>query len=602
MAHDPLTATRKSQADQYLQENRLDEARALYAEVVQLDQSDADSWEKLSTISRRLGKPDDAETSARRAVHLRPDDSRGHFALGAALYSQGRMDEAVASFRQAANLEPAQPRAHFLLGNIYYNRGRINEAARSFREAIRIQPDFFEALNNLGGLLTSLGRYEEAGKVLNEAVKLRPDAAEALTNLACAAERQGRFDEAISRYRRALGARPQAVEVLGRLAGLLERMGQIEEARACVDQGLKLQTGHPVLALAAAKLARRDKRFKEGIAMLEAVDRRQVDAAMLSEILVLLGQLHDASDEPARAFPLFVEGKRYQASANPYAKRAADAYLETVAAANGLLTERLVQSVEAGHDPDADAPVFLVGFPRSGTTLLDQILDSHPALQTMEEKPAAERMQEAFHEMRVDIANLDVARIAQLREVYFAEVARHIERKPGVTLIDKMPLNIEHIPLIWRVFPLARFILALRHPCDVCLSCFMQSFAVNPAMANFFTLEDTARAYATVMGLWRNAECTLPLRYHRVRYEDLVDDAERETRAMLEFLGADWRDEVLDHAGHARRRAVINTPSYHQVTQPIYRHAKYRWKRYEREMAPIMPLLRPFIEYFGYAE
>jgi tetratricopeptide (TPR) repeat protein len=602
MARDLLTDARKSQADQHLQENRLEEARVLYAEIVQLDPSDADSWVKLSTISRRLGKPDDAEASARCAVRLRPDDSRCHFAFGAAVYSQGRMDEAVASFREATSLKPAQPHAHFLLGNIYYSRGRVNEAARSFREAIAIQPDFFEALSNLGGLLTALGRYEEAGKVLHEAVKIRPDAPEALTNLACVAERQGRFDEAVSRYRRALSARPQAVEVLARLAGLLERMGRIEEARTCVDQGLRLQAGHPVLALAAARLARRENRIKEGIAILDAVDRRLADAATLGEILVLLGQLHDASGEPARAFPLFVEGKRYLASANPSARKAADSYLEAVAAANRLLTGRLAEAVSAGHDPGADTPVFLVGFPRSGTTLLDQILDSHPALQTMEEKPAAERMREVFRNMRVDLADLDAARIAQLREAYFAEVVRHVERRPGAALIDKMPLNLVHIPLLWRVFPQARYILALRHPCDVCLSCFMQSFAVNPAMANFFTLEDTVRAYAAVMGLWQNVERTLPLRYQRVRYEDLVDDAERETRAVLDFLDVGWHDDVLDHAEHARQRTVINTPSYHQVTQPIYHHARYRWKRYEREMASVMPMLRPFIEHFGYAE
>jgi hypothetical protein len=363
-----------------------------------------------------------------------------------------------------------------------------------------------------------------------------------------------------------------------------------------------LQAGHPVLALAAARLARRENRIKEGIAILDAVDRRLADAATLGEILVLLGQLHDASGEPARAFPLFVEGKRYLASANPSARRDADSYLEAVGAVNGLLTGRLAEVAGAGHDPGADTPVFLVGFPRSGTTLLDQILDSHPALQTMEEKPAAERMREVFRNMRVDLADLDAARIAQLREAYFAEVVRHVERRPGAALIDKMPLNLVHIPLLWRVFPQARYILALRHPCDVCLSCFMQSFAVNPAMANFFTLEDTVRAYAAVMGLWQNVERTLPLRYQRVRYEDLVDDAERETRAVLDFLDVGWHDDVLDHAEHARQRTVINTPSYHQVTQPIYHHARYRWKRYEREMASVMPMLRPFIEHFGYAE
>jgi hypothetical protein len=130
----------------------------------------------------------------------------------------------------------------------------------------------------------------------------------------------------------------------------------------------------------------------------------------------------------------------------------------------------------------------------------------------------------------------------------------------------------------------------------------MQSFAVNEAMASFFTLESSARTYAKVMGLWRNIVGVLPLRHHRIRYEDLVGNFEGETRALLNFLEVGWDDAVRHHVEHARQRNVIDTPSYHQVTQPIYQDAKYRWKRYAGEFAPVLPILRPYIEYFDYAE
>jgi Sulfotransferase family len=156
--------------------------------------------------------------------------------------------------------------------------------------------------------------------------------------------------------------------------------------------------------------------------------------------------------------------------------------------------------------------------------------------------------------------------------------------------------------LIWRVFPDAKFILAVRHPCDVCLSCFMQNFALNQAMATFYSLESTAALYAKVMGLWQQYVQKLPIRYHRIRYEDLVSNFEHETRRLLDFLEVGWDDAVLQHTEHARKRGTISTPSYHQVTQPIYQHAKYRWKRYAKQLESVMETLQPYIEYFGYEE
>jgi hypothetical protein len=200
------------------------------------------------------------------------------------------------------------------------------------------------------------------------------------------------------------------------------------------------------------------------------------------------------------------------------------------------------------------------------------------------------------------LAELSEAQIAQLRKTYFDEVAHHIELRPGNLLVDKMPLNTVNVHLIWRVFPQAKFILAIRHPCDVCFSCFMQNFRINEAMASFFSLDSAARTYDAVMRTWLEAAARLPLDFHRIRYEDLVADFEGETRALLTFLGVGWDDQVLGHTEHAIRRGTINTPSYHQVTQPIYAHAKFRWKRYASQFAPVMPTLKPYIEYFGYTE
>ena len=260
---------------------------------------------------------------------------------------------------------------------------------------------------------------------------------------------------------------------------------------------------------------------------------------------------------------------------------------------------------ELSDGPHGEKLAFLVGFPRSGTTLLDQILDSHPAIQVMEEKQVlAELIPKAttsLDQYPTALANLDDAQAQALRDAYFEGVAQHLELNDDMLLVDKMPLSICQMALITRLFPKAKVILAMRHPCDAVLSNFMQQFAINEAMANFFNLPDAVHCYAQVMGLWRKSIDLLPVPYHTLKYESLVDDFEREVRALLEFLELDWDDAVLDYGSHAMSKSVINTPSYQDVTQPINKRARYRWRRYEDKLAPLMDDLAPFIEAFGYA-
>ena len=169
-------------------------------------------------------------------------------------------------------------------------------------------------------------------------------------------------------------------------------------------------------------------------------------------------------------------------------------------------------------------------------------------------------------------------------------------------MIDKMPLNIVHAVMIWRIFPRAKMILALRHPYDVCLSCFMQNFEIAPAMANFFTLEDAANLYGKVMTLWRKYVRVPPFDVHVVKYEDFVEDFETETGALLKFLGTEWVDSMIEYTEHAKKRARIATVSYDQVVEPIYQSAQFRWKRYRNEIGTSLDSLKPFVELFGYDE
>ena len=599
-----LTQGKKANADRLALEGRLEEAQALYASVNKADPTDVEALVKQCVTLRRLGRYDEAERCGKRAVLLAPKLAFAQHGLAAVLQCQGRVTEAIAGYRLAIQLKPDFADAHYLLGNALLAVGQYVEAVPSLRRAIELRGNFFEALSDLGAALLALGRVDEAPEILERALALRPNSAEVLSNLANLAEMGGKPEDALALYRRALELNPDTVDVMGKLAEFLERTGHTDDAAAMAARGLKISPMHPLLNLASARLERREGKYAAAAQRLEALLANGAQDAN-GEVHLLLGQLHDRLEQSDKVLPCLMAGKQRAAQATDPEGRAAARFLQKIDAYHGRFgpASRGAEIVDAGVV--GQSPVFLIGFPRSGTTLLEQVLDSHPRLQTLEEKPMMAAVEQALQAIVGSDTNapvtLDDGQVARLRAVYWEEARKHIELRPGALLVDKLPLNIIRVPLIWRVFPEARFILALRHPCDVTLSCLMQNFGVNDAMAGFVSLEGIAQIYAKVMGGWLENAGRLPLHWQRIRYEDLITNFEAETRALLEFLGVGWDDAVLEHTRHAQQRGIINTPSYHQVTQPIYQHARYRWKRYAKDFEPLLPVLQPFIEAFGYA-
>lgn len=533
-----LTRSKKILAEQLAFDNRWDEAQTLYASVCKIDPTDAEAWAKLGAIQFRLARYEEAESCARRALLLAPNLSFARQTLSTILQHQGKLDE--------------------------------------------------------------------ASSILQGSLTQHPNSPEALVNFARLREEQGHLKEAFKLYHQALDLQPESLYVLAKRGELLEKEGRLAEAEATVARGLGQMPNSPILNLAAARLDRRAGRHAEAAARLEAVLGQPMPQDLGMEIHLLLGQLHDRLGNINKVLPHLLEGKRRMALAADPDGRRSIRFLTRCDNARAWLTDRLASSHHIAPSSQDETPIFLVGFPRSGTTLLEQVLDSHPRLQTLEEKPMTEIMERAFLDMTLGgsnaLADLSGEQIASLRSIYWGEVARHVVRQPGTLLVDKLPLNIIRVPLLWRIFPEARFILAIRHPCDVTLSCLMQNFGINDAMIGFVSLERIAEIYTRVMGAWHEYAERLPLHWQRIRYEDLITDFESEIRTLLEFLGVGWSDTVLEHTRHAQQRGIINTPSYHQITQPIYQHAKHRWEHYEKEFAPVIEVLQPFIEQFGYSE
>jgi tetratricopeptide (TPR) repeat protein len=391
------------------------------------------------------------------------------------------------------------------------------------------------------------------------------------------------------------------------MADICEMTNRLAEAQQYLQQGERLAPDHPLSHRLAATLLRRQGRVDEALARLEAAPLPENNPLLAESIHFELGRLYERRQDSASAYAHYQQGNRLLSERPEAAGTDKHAYLNMIQTIRQTFTPEWLTTWSApleAIDTATPDPIFLVGFPRSGTTLLDQILSSHASLQVIEEQPLIADIRRELASTPAGylatLADMNPDRIQQLRHHYLDNAARYLEPEKNGPFVDKLPLNIVHLGLIIRLFPNARIILALRHPCDVCLSCFMQAFAPNDAMANFYTLEDAARLYAEVMGLWHHYASLLALNYHPIKYEDIVADFEGETRRLLDFLGLEWDPRVLEYNKNARQRKHINTPSYNQVTEEIYTRARYRWQRYENQLRPVMPLLAPFIDHFNY--
>jgi tetratricopeptide (TPR) repeat protein len=541
---------------------RFDEAVEGYEQVVAQAPADFESWNNLGNARSATGDFAGSVEALERAVALDPGAAPTRLNLAEALRNAERGDEAEAVLRQAAADFPADALAPHGLYVQYKREMRQDEALTALEQAVSRDPANADFQLKLAVEYGIVHRVDEAQQAFRRVIALDPTAADAYFGLAIQYEHTNREDQ---------------------FAPLIERA-----EHNGLDAG--------ALAFLRAFEHRRQKRFEEALAALALVPADMEPERVQHLRATVLDRL-GRSDE---AFAAFEETNRLRQEGPTEPLRRAAELRDDLTAEIGRFTPAWVASWSpANPAPERPDPTFLVGFPRSGTTLLDTILMGHPGTTVLEEQPPLNHVDAAIGGFAA-IPDLDEAGIVAARRRYFEEVAKIETSAASTLLIDKSPLFLHKVPLIRRLFPQARFILALRHPCDVLLSCYMSNFRLNSAMSNFLRLEDAADFYDLTFRYWERARALLPLDVHTIVYERLVEDVEAETRPLFAFLGLDWREEALDHVSTARGRGLITTASYSQVTEPIYRRASGRWQRYRRHLEPVLPTLAPWIEKFGY--
>ena len=527
------------------------------------------------------------------------------------------IDRAVAALQRNAWDEAAQlaqavlqrfgPEANSLmvLASVRAHAGDVPGAIELYERARALMPRHIHVLVNLAALYRTAGELRRARSLLEAALQVDPGFAVAHNNLGNILLDLGERAQAVRCYERATvldPSYPDPQATLGRIAADEHRL---DEARALAERALELAPQHVIAALTLAQVRLRQDDAAGAAGTLEALLR---DASLsVTNRAIAQGYLGEAYQALARyqaAFAAFSEAnalRRGQYAALPELERgplapASIARLIAFIEGAGPGAWRAVPSARA-------TPVFMIGFPRSGTTLLEQILASHPDVTTLEERDtlvdaASELLggAEAFARW----ADLQDQEIERLRALYWQRVRTALPGSPGTSLfIDKQPLNAVLLPLIQRLFPAAKIILVLRDPRDVVLSCYQQRFSMNVAMYQLLRLDTACAYYDLVMRLLEVSRRKLPLQLHTVKYEDLIASFDPTVRALLGFLELEWNEQVTRYAETARQRTIA-TPSHAQVVRPLYASARGKWLHYREFLEPCLPALSPWVRSLGY--
>ncbi|HEY2483480.1 MAG TPA: sulfotransferase [Caulobacteraceae bacterium] len=485
--------------------------------------------------------------------------------------------------------------------------GRFKESLADLRRAHVLAPKDPTILNACGLTLMRMERWAEAVRCYDQALALNPDFGQAWFNRGYVLERLGEVAAAAAAYARAAEIHPQNVQAWVNAATLAARRGDAELTHRYAERALAVQPDYPtaVLALASVELAKPEV----AEARLRGLLKQTLTPFDKALALGQLADVLDIQDRPAQAFDAYSASNGVFRDA--LAQRFADPGIDTIpevlrwltAWAEGLGPGGWVE--DPGDEASPASPsrhVFLLGFPRSGTTLMESFLATHPDVVSLEERETLNGAATAFLTRPADLNRLAGAKGAELealRADYWERVRGFGVEPAGKIFIDKHPFNTLKLPVIRKLFPRARLIFARRDPRDVVLSCFRRRFNFNATTFLFLDLQATAANYDSTMRLADVLTAKLALEPFTLAYEELIADFEAVARRACEFIGADWRAELADFAGRARRGEVASASSA-QIARGLYADGAGHWRRYRAQLAPVLPILAPWVERFGY--
>ena len=562
-------------------QGKLDEAIERFRNTVRLRPDYAEAYNNLGGALRERGDLDAAIANFRQALELKPDMAGAHNNLGMALQSRGELDAAIDSFEKALMLKPDYAEAGFNIGNVFKEQNKLDAAIACYRKVLEFRPDMSEAHSNLGGALSDQGKHQAATESFHKALAIAPDCISAHLGLGNMLREMGELESATESFRKAFEIEPDSIRAHLGMSALYQDMGKFDASRMHLDQVLALKPDHP---LAWAALSTLRKMTPDDQAWAEKAQGFLENGLLPQEEIRLcyaLGKYHDDTRQYESAFGCYARANHLKRKSAGHFDR--DEFRRSVDSIIAAHPVEVVRQPQAGNSASR-RPLFIVGMPRSGTSLTEQILASHPDIFGAGELHFW-GTQSQKHFSKILSGYYEVALLQDIATQCEAELQRH--STAALRVVDKMPTNFLYLGLIHAVFPQARILHTQRNLIDTCLSIHFQNFSNGHTYAN--DLHDLAfyyREYWRLMAHWR---AVLPPEvFLDVPYEALVEDQEGWSRRIIEFAGLEWDERCLDF--HETERKV-GTASNWQVRQKIYKTSKERWRNYEQFVGPLLPLL-----------
>lgn len=613
-----MWSVKRSKARKLLYAGKLDEAESLLVQVCSHRPDDGEAWTLRGTIHGVRGQYDEVMACARRAIEVSPRNAMAYSHLGSALAARGRVGEAIAALERATKIAPDNPDILSNLGSFLILAERFKDAAVYFSRALEISPDHLEANHGLGQVLAALGLHEKAMVAEQRAAKIDPNNYQVLCGLARACTASSRFDMAIDCYKQALRVAKNPVEPLCEMAWVEVFVGRFDSALKHLDEAqrhARTVQDHAVVRSWQADLYHRQGDSQRSYDLIHGMIAKGIVPAHAVEVyasicrdfgdceeVLQVGKrmLSAAKMEPMdQAAIHFALGKvlrglgRYDDAffhyrqgndLTPHRFKRAPCRAVTDGLIEGYSREAIARLPRARNG--SDRPVFIIGMPRSGTSLIEQILACHPDVYGAGEL--------------TDITDLKNRAVAQLGGPIYANLAalsqemvdewstdylRRLDAlsDSAVRVTDKMPQNFLHLGLIAQLFPGVRVIHCTRDPRDTCLSIYFQRF--NQGHPYAWDLQDMAFYYREYQRLMHHWQGVLEIDMIEVNYETVVGNLEQEARRMVAFLGLEWDERCLHF--HESDRMVV-TSSYDQVRRPLYNTSVGKWKLYERHLEPLL--------------
>lgn len=559
----------------------------------------------------RAGDRDEAERRLRLLLETWPDCGRAIAMLGVISAERGQPGQAEALFRRCVALEPANQEFLMLLGRLLARQRRAIEAAEMMERAAEAGVGGAALLVEAASARMAARQYDAAERDFLRAIEIEPAYPPAGSGLVLALAAQEKHEACVTAARSFAERCPDSAEAQARLALVLERMNRADEAAAPARRAVALDEESPFARFALGLVLQREGDDAGAAESLEAALQRSREPSDRQAAARALGVSLDRLGRCDEAYARFREAKEATGTVSPAVRQMTAEFIGFIEACARDLNAWSLASWPSAPEYLAFStpPVFVCGFPRSGTTMFERMLASHPRFVTTDEHPSLSTLREHLQrhaggadKVPLYLGALGEPEIRTLRAIYFNEIEKHLtktKKDPASRrLVDRNPINLAHLAIAKRLFPDAPVIVCLRDPRDAVLSAFMK-LANSPAASIYFTsIEGAAEYYARVMGLWLHFRAVLDVRFLELRYEDLVASPEAERRRVCTFLGEPF-DPAMWRFDEASKGELVRSPGS-SLTKPLTEPSIGRWRSYRSHFGGALEVLKPFVEAFGY--